>query len=164
MGHLDSLAKFEGNTDFVDPGGWLNCPACTSGTKPIEGHRYTMWIGPNPPTKHPFSFGAGDFKDVIYYYPKFTEEELLKKFRLSRVKGYYEQREFYQPNYDKEADPLPDYRNTLLWEPDIITDKNGEATLTFFCSDINNGFIGTVEGVGSEGLLGKKDFHFNVVK
>ncbi|GAA3974938.1 hypothetical protein [Mucilaginibacter dorajii] len=165
MGHLDSLAKLEGNTDFVYPNSnWLNVPSGANGTKPIEGQKYTIWVGATPPTKAPFSFGTGDFKEIIYHYPKFTEEELLKKFNLTRIKGYYEKREFYQPNYDKESDPLPDYRNTLLWAPVMITDKNGEATLNFFCSDINSNFIGTVEGVGSNGLLGKKEFYFNVIK
>ncbi|WP_183560473.1 hypothetical protein [Mucilaginibacter sp. SP1R1] len=165
MGHLDSLAKFEGNMDFVYPNSnWLNVPSGSNGTKPIEGQKYTVWVGPNPPTKVPFTFGAGDFKEIIYHYPKFTEEELLKKFNLTRIKGYYERREFYQPNYDKESDPAPDYRNTLLWAPEVITDKNGEATLNFFCSDINSNFIGTVEGVGPNGLLGKKEFYFNVIK
>jgi hypothetical protein len=51
---------------------------------------------------------------------------------LARIKGYYPKKEFYQPDYDKEQDPLPDYRNTLLWAPDIITDENGNATLEFF--------------------------------
>jgi hypothetical protein len=139
-------------------------PVGASGSKPVEGKKYTIWIGPNPPTRVPFSFGAGDFKEIIYHYKNFTEEELLKKFGLTRIKGYYEKREFYQPDYDKETDPTPDYRNTLLWMPEVLTDKNGEAALHFFCSDINSSFTGTVEGVGSDGLLGKKEFHFNVVK
>ena len=166
MGHLDSLAKFDGNTDYVYPNSnWLNIPVGSTGTRPVEGQTYTTWTGTNPPpTKVPFSFGAGDFKEIIYHYPKFTEDELLKKFKLNRIKGYYENREFYQPNYDKESDPFPDYRNTLLWAPEVTTDKNGEATLLFFSSDINSGFVGTVEGVNAEGLLGKKDFRFNVVK
>lgn len=165
MGHLDSLAKFEGNTDFVSPNSsWLNVPVGYTGPKPVEGKIYTIWIGPNPPTRFPYNFGTGDFKKITYHYPKFTEEELLKKFKLTRIKGYYERREFYQPNYDKESDPLPDYRNTLLWLPEIITDKNGEASLEFFCSDINSSFKGIVEGVGADGLLGKKEFQFKVVK
>jgi len=48
--------------------------------------------------------------------------------------------------------------------PDVITDKNGEASVEFFCSDINSSFMGIIEGVGPDGLLGKKEFRFNVVK
>jgi hypothetical protein len=166
MGHLDSLAKLDGNTDFVSPNSnWLNVPVGTAGTKPIEGQKYTTWTGNNPvPTSVPFSFGTGDFKEIIYHYPKFTEDELLEKFKLTRIKGYYDKREFYQPDYDKEPNSLPDYRNTLLWAPNVVTDKNGQATLEFYCSDINSSFQGIIEGVGGEGLLGKNEFSFNAVK
>lgn len=166
MGHLDSLAKVEGNTDFVSPNSdWLNVPVGTGGSRPVEGQKYTIWIGPNtPPSQHPFTFGNGDFKEIIYHYPKFTEEELLKKFKLTRIKGYYENREFYQANYDKEPNSTVDYRNTLLWMPEVITDKNGLATVEFFCSDINSSFQGILEGVGGDGLLGEKVFHFNAIK
>lgn len=165
MGHLDSLAKIEGNTDYVyQNSGFINVPIGLSGPKPTEGRMYYVWTGPNPPTTAPFGYRFGDYKRIIYHYPKFTEEELLKKYGLTRVKGYYEKREFYQPDYDKESGPLPDYRNTLLWAPEVITDKNGEATVTFFCSDINSSFTGTIEGVGDNGLLGKKVFRFNVTK
>lgn len=163
MGHLDSLAKFEGNRDFVH-GGWLNCPACTKGDRPVEGQRYITYTGRNPPTSHPFPFSADNTTYVVYHYPKLTEEELLKKFNLARIKGYDTFREFYQPDYDKEENPLPDFRNTLLWAPSIITNEHGEATVEFFCSDINTGFIGVVEGVGGEGLIGQKEFRFNVMK
>jgi hypothetical protein len=166
IGHLDSLAKFEKNTDFVSPNSnWLNVPVGSGGTRPVEGQKYTIWTGNNPPpTKYPFSFTNGDFKEIIYHYPKFTEEELLKKFKLTRIKGYYEQRAFYQPDYDKDPNPLSDYRNTLLWAPDVVTDKNGQATLEFFCSDINSSFLGIIEAVSGSGLLGKSEFDFNAVK
>jgi hypothetical protein len=168
LGKLDSAAKLEGNTDFVGHNdksirdGWLNCPACSGGPRPIEGAKYTIYIGKNRPTSHPFSFGAGDFDHIIYHYPKFTEEELLKKYKLSKTTGYYPSKEFYNPDYDKEPNSLPDYRNTLLWQPVINTNADGEATVTFFCSDINTGFNGIIEGVSAAGLLGKNEFRFNV--
>jgi hypothetical protein len=52
----------------------------------------------------------------------------------------------------------------LLWEPSVITDENGEATVTFYCSDINTGFTGHIEGVGDGGLLGLSSFDFRVIK
>jgi hypothetical protein len=98
--------------------------------------------------------------------PRFTEEQLLKINNLSRIKAYYGNREFYKPDYDKMIleTNIPDFRNTLLWEPSVITDKNGEATLSFFCSDINTDFVGRIEGVGGDGLLGTADFKFTVRK
>jgi hypothetical protein len=59
---------------------------------------------------------------------------------------------------------VPDFRNTLLWEPSVFTDENGEATLSFFCSDINTVFVGRIEGVGGDGLLGTGFFKFTVRK
>ncbi len=78
----------------------------------------------------------------------------------------YGKKDFYQPNYDKEKENefLPDTSNTLLWAPTVITDKNGEATLEFFCSDLNTEFIGKIEGIGNGGLLGTNTFEFNVLK
>ena len=164
IGHLDSMAKYDGLTDRAH-GSWLNCPVAGCGKElPIEGKRYITWSGPNPPASHPFSFNATNTKYVVYHYPQYTEEELLKMNGLARIKGYYPKKEFYQPDYDKEQDPLPDYRNTLLWAPNIITDESGNATLEFFTSDINSAFYGIVEGISANGLLGKATFEFIVTK
>ena len=164
IGHLDSLAKYDGLTDRAH-GSWLNCPVAGCGNElPIEGKRYITWSGPNPPASHPFSFNSTNTKYVVYHYPQYTEEELLKMNGLARIKGYYPKKEFYQPDYDKEQDPLPDYRNTLLWAPNIITDENGNATLEFFTSDINSTFYGVVEGISGNGILGKTTFEFIVTK
>ena len=105
------------------------------------------------------------YKSVVYHFPKITEEELLIINNLTRVKAYYANREFYNPNYDQETEEvIPDFRNTLLWEPSVITDEKGEATLSFFCSDINTDFVGRIEGVNGEGLLGTGYFKFTVRK
>jgi hypothetical protein len=83
---------------------------------------------------------------------------------LFMLKGYYPKRKFYQPNYSEHDDPFPDYRNSLLWNPKVITDNKGEATIEFYCSDINTQFIGVVEGTDGYGLLGKNEFRFFVKK
>lgn len=163
LGTLDSMAKLEGNQDYAH-GGWLNCPGCRTGEKPVEGRKYLVYTGRDVPVSHPFPFTNNDVKEVVYHYPVFTEEELMKKFNLTRIKGYYEDRKFYNPVYDQQDTSLPDYRNTLLWAPSIITDNNGEATIEFLCSDINSGFYGIIEGVSGDGLLGKREFQFNVIR
>jgi hypothetical protein len=167
MGHLDSLAKLDLCTDYIGKCGLINCPVCESVGKPVEGKKYSKWVSIRNPGPHPFAFTANEMETIFkYHYPKLTEEELLKRNNLSRVKAYYKSREFYQPNYDKESenDFSPDTRNTLLWAPSVITDQKGEATLEFFCSDINTTFVGKIEGVSGAGLLGVKDFEFAVRK
>lgn len=161
IGHLDSIAKYVNNTDRTHDG-WLNCPAGGNIEMPIEGKKYLVWVGPNPPTSHPFTFGANDVKSVVYHYPKYTEEELMKMNGVARSKGYYQKKEFYNPIYDNGDDTNPDFRNTLLWAPQIITDKNGKASLEFFSSDISSQFYGIIEGIDGQGNLGKSDFQFIV--
>jgi hypothetical protein len=168
IGHLDSLAKLDLNTDYVCNSGYLNCEVhknAKDNTKPIEGQVYKRHVGfrwLNNEGAYTFS---GELQEV-YHYPKFTEDELLKMNNLSRVKAYYPHREFYQPNYDNETgqDSLRDFRNTLFWGPSIITNEKGEATAEFFCSDLNTDFIGTIEGVSSDGLIGTQGFVFKVLR
>lgn len=92
------------------------------------------------------------------------EEELLHMNNLYRTKGYYAAREFYQPDEIDMQLSTPDARNTLLWQPSIDTDEKGEATISFYCSDINTEFIGVVEGTDGAGLLGTGKCEFRVVR
>jgi predicted adenine nucleotide alpha hydrolase (AANH) superfamily ATPase len=95
-----------------------------------------------------------------------TEAELLELFNVVMIEGYYGKKEFYEAVYDEVTitDSLPDFRNTLFWKSDLITDINGEANVEFFCSDINSLFIGNIEGVSGNGLLGADNFEFKVRK
>lgn len=164
LGYLDSIAKFEGNTDYVGQCGWLNCPACGSGTKPVEGVVYSELIEPkrSQVNSHPFSFSTNEMKTAPYHYPQYTEEELLKKFKMIITKGFYQHAAFYSPDYEKEDKMISDTRNAIYWNPLIITDHNGEATIRFFCSDIRSGFMGVAEGVSGNGYIGTGTFNFGV--
>ena len=169
LGYLDSLTKADLIKDYVGTCGWLNCPAESGGPKPIEGKQYSTLIEPkrSQVISHPYAFGSGDFKQVVYHYPQFTEEELLKKQNMARLRGYSLPREFFHPDYENNIsrlDPLPDFRNTLYWKSDLITDKKGEAVIDFYSSDLVSGFVCRIEGLSAEGLLGKKDIEFTVQK
>lgn len=177
LGHLDSLLKIDPNGAFVCKHGLLNgywpgyyCVSkggrCTDTltTSPIEGKRYEI-------TRYEYVNTWWDLKDVqkvIYQNPNagLSEEEILAKYNISKITGYYPKKEFYQPDYDKESsgDGLPDARNTLLWAPAVQTDEKGEAQLTFFCSDINSGFMVQAEGLTKGGLLGTQQLDFKVIK
>jgi len=152
LGKLDSLARLEGPTDYVGACGLLNCPACGGGTKPVEGKEYSEYIGKRRQeiTSHPFAFTGEEMQKVKYHYPTFTEEQLLKKFNLAVAGGYY-----ISPQFN-ESGGSPDFRKTLAWMPDIATDENGEATVSFYCSDVYGRFQVSVEGVSEQGLIGKE--------
>ena len=164
LGFLDSVARFEGNTDYVGGCGWLNCPADPTDKKPVEGQIYSELTDAKRQqvSTHPFPFGNGDYRSVKYEYPKYTEEELLKKFKMAVVKGYYQSRKFYEPDYGSEDRSVSDQRNTIAWNPLIITNENGEATISFYTSDIRSGFTGILEGIGGDNLLGSTKFSFGV--
>ena len=163
FGELESNSTFDNSAgdDYVCKYNVLNCPNHVRefGWKvPVIGNIYYVYHGVNV-VEEVYRSSATPSS------PKLTEEELLRKNNISKVKAYYGHRMFYQPNYDEVIEDMmvPDNRNTLLWEPSVVTDANGEATLSFYCSDINTGFTGRVEGVGG-GLLGTGGFMFNVRK
>jgi hypothetical protein len=70
------------------------------------------------------------------------------------VNGYDIPRIFYSPDYDNKTDQtfLPDYRETIFWEPNITIEKNRKSTLQYFNAD-NPAKIGiVVEGITEEGI------------
>jgi hypothetical protein len=181
MGHLDSLAQ------LILGGPWVcECPEPTpflndyregythhpiggvepyTGKKltPVKGKQYTL-IKYEDIGLENGRWNLTDIQHITYYAPEYSDEVLLAMNHLWRVKGYYGVREFYQPDDMEILSSLPDARNTLLWAPSVITDEQGEATINFYCSDINTGFIGRIEGVDGAGLLGAAEFDFRVIK
>jgi hypothetical protein len=107
---------------------------------------------------------VADIKYIVYNGPDYSDEELLQMNGLWRVKGYYGVREFYHPDEIDMQSSLPDARNTLFWSPAVVTDENGEATVSFYCSDLNTGFTGHIEGTNGTGLIGMSAFDFRVLK
>ncbi|MEW5675414.1 hypothetical protein ABGT15_03790 [Flavobacterium enshiense] len=162
IGKLDSLARAElqaPNDDYVCINNIFNCPNhvnAPGNSLPVVGHEYIR----NKP------YPIGGYKNANSRHPVFTEAELLNRFNIAMVEGYYGKKVFYEAVYDNVTinDPIPDYRNTLFWKPDIITNEQGEAKITFFCSDINSLFLGNIEGVSGDGLLGADNFKFSVNK
>ncbi len=178
IGKLDSLARANHFTDdFVcvdhkggfNLSGILNCPFCNcSGDhkKPVEGEKYLFMRGFRWITNECGAYTLGGYENITYHYPDLTEAQLLELFNIAMVKGYYGKKVFYEPIYDEVTinDSTPDYRNTLFWKPDIITNEQGEAAVDFFCSDINTVFLGNIEGVSGDGLLGAENFKFKIGK
>lgn len=105
-----------------------------------------------------------DIKELEYRGPYYSDEELLRMNNIWREKGYYGKREFYHADEADMLTSVPDARNTLFWAPDIVTDAKGEATVSFFCSDINTVFDIYAEGVGENSLLGFNKEKFRVLR
>jgi TonB-dependent SusC/RagA subfamily outer membrane receptor len=78
--------------------------------------------------------------------------------------GYSVAREFYAPRYDvqKQEHVRPDFRSTLQWSPNVKTDANGKATLTFWNTDGTGNMLIIAEGVGVNGRVGVGKHEYTV--
>jgi hypothetical protein len=79
-------------------------------------------------------------------------------------KGYYKVRVFYSPQYDdpKTNTQIPDLRSTIYWKPNIITTRDGKASFEYFNADSKGAYRVVIEGIDSEGNLGRQVFHYKV--
>jgi hypothetical protein len=81
--------------------------------------------------------------------------ELGKQALALEQAGLLATREFYTPVYDTEqqrSSRLPDFRHVLYWMPNVKTDTSGEATLTFYTSDLKGQYQVQVQGITTEGV------------
>lgn len=174
MGRLDSLMQMELNPAWVckcSPNylndyreGYTHHPHGYEYKKerlePIIGKSYRI-------IKHEYVSGTllvTETQTIEYEGILFSDEELLRMNNLWRTKGYYATREFYEADEADMQLSIPDNRNTLFWKPSVITNAQGEAEVSFYCSDLNTGFIGVIDGVDGVGLLGSKSCEFRVIK
>jgi hypothetical protein len=63
-------------------------------------------------------------------------------------------RSFVSPDYSSEKtleSRIPDYRNTLYWNPSVKPDKDGKAIIEFWSSDNKSDYIINIQGITEEG-------------
>jgi TonB-dependent SusC/RagA subfamily outer membrane receptor len=77
-------------------------------------------------------------------------------------KGYAVVREFYSPNYEVKPDNRPDLRTTVFWEPQLVTDKTGKATIQYFNTDVSGTYRIVIEGIDVDGNLARKVLNYQV--
>jgi hypothetical protein len=73
--------------------------------------------------------------------------------RITTVDGYSRQYSFYSPEYPNG--PVfgdVDYRRTLYWNPNVITDEDGHAQVEFYNSSITKHFNVEAAGITSSGV------------
>jgi hypothetical protein len=75
-------------------------------------------------------------------------------------------KQFYKPKYavNDTAKHLPDLRSTIDWEPNITTDINGEASVSFYTADKPSTYTIIMEGSDMNGSLGYKLEHIMAKK
>jgi hypothetical protein len=82
------------------------------------------------------------------------------------LKGFYKAREFYTPKYDIDAAKKPnaDLRTTIFWKPNLITDKDGNASFDYYNADGTGNYRVVVEGFDNKGNLGRQVYRYKVQK
>lgn len=104
-----------------------------------------------------YVLGGMIFGGIIHLYTKkknFAGLIDTKNLTFSEFKSYSEKNKFTEIKYTDEIalnSRKADYRNTLYWNPEITTDENGEANISFYTSDEKGKFLITIEGVGESG-------------
>jgi hypothetical protein len=65
-------------------------------------------------------------------------------------------KKFYTPKYTPldTNRVIPDLRSTIFWEPDIITDKEGKAKISFFSADKPGSYSLILQGTNLNGYVG----------
>ncbi len=107
-------------------------------------------------------YGSRGANGVIAVYTK--RGQFMKKGVIDfKMLGYYSPREFYTPAYNRtQLAGTPDMRPTVYWNPEIITDENGQATFSFYTSDARNNFRIVVQGISDNGLVGAVESGYKV--
>jgi hypothetical protein len=91
--------------------------------------------------------------------------QLSNRALIMEYEGLQMQREFYTPKYDQDKTDykrIPDFRNVLIWKPDIRIGKENSATIHFYTSDRKGKYMGVVEGINDKGQAGSTRFFFEV--
>ncbi|MBK9286021.1 MAG: hypothetical protein IPM51_17125 [Sphingobacteriaceae bacterium] len=75
---------------------------------------------------------------------------------------YYRARQFQAPKYDKQenVETRTDFRNTIYWNPNIEVGYSGKKVIEFYASDDITSFRTTVEGIASNGNIGRTEKTF----
>jgi len=80
--------------------------------------------------------------------------------------GIFTPRQFYSPAYHPEINSnasLPDLRNTIYWNPLIVTNEKGQASVSFYTADEAGTYKIVVEGLSESGTLVRKVQRFTVL-
>jgi hypothetical protein len=77
--------------------------------------------------------------------------------------GFYVAREFYSPKYENGAtNARPDLRSTIFWRPELVTDKQGNASFNYYNADGHGTYRVVIEGIDEKGNIGRQVYRYKV--
>lgn len=76
----------------------------------------------------------------------------------------YFPKEFYSPKYNLANKNQPDYRSTIFWDANVVTDESGKAKISFYTADKPSTYTVKIEGTDLNGRFGYKTASITVAK
>lgn len=77
--------------------------------------------------------------------------------------GYMKLYNFYSPKYETTtSQQVADYRSTIYWNPEVTTDENGNASVSFYNADGRGTYRVIVEGMNAVGNIGRAVYKYEV--
>lgn len=77
--------------------------------------------------------------------------------------GYYKARRFYSPKYENlNQINKRDLRTTIYWQPELMTDKDGNASFDYYNADGSGNYQVVIEGIDDKGNLGRRVYRYKV--
>lgn len=110
--------------------------------------------------KQQMAVNAKDLRQGLFKAGDFELDESENNVQQAQL--YYRAKEFAAPVYDKKenVEVRDDFRNTIYWNPDVEIDRSGKKTVEFYTSDDITSFRTTVEGIATDGSVGRAEKNF----
>ena len=118
--------------------------------------------------KNRFVFSGQYFNGLVMlttYNKDYPSLVLDDNTQIFDYEGTQAHRRFYVPSYTNKAEKdsrIPDYRHTLLWNPEVETEGKTSLSLPFYTSDITGDFHIVIEGVTKDGKAVRGTAGFSV--
>ena len=160
----DVRARFANGPMLIEVDGAYLDPDQFKDLNPDRIESVEVLAGPNYGTV----YGPKGINGVLVITTKIASEYTYERYAPGVVtyhpQGFYKAREFYSPQYDnpKTNQKISDFRSTIYWKPNVITDKDGKATFSYFNSDNKGTYRITIEGIDADGNLGRRVYRYVV--
>lgn len=92
----------------------------------------------------------------VVFVELFPEMRVKKRpgMRRCTLEGYSNPVEFYSPDYSEIVPFETDFRRTLYWNPEVMPDSSGMATIRFFNNSTAKNFKVSTTTVAEDGVIG----------
>ena len=102
----------------------------------FEHDKYAIYTDYHPRLEGNKRYFGADLPEtnfVIYPYPDGSKRVVYRD-RHYILPGFAYPAECYSPDYSKQTPPdsIKDYRRTLYWNPNLMLDKDGKASITLY--------------------------------